>query len=367
VSDSRVINFAQTLVGYCTNVQPGETVAITAGVAAEPLIRAVYREVVKAGGFPVVIPSLSGIAADLLKLGNDDQLSFISPIETFVRTETDVLISIMAETNTKSLATVDPARQQFFQSKRRHLFEKYLERSASGDLKWVLTLYPTDAFAQDAGLSTAEYSDFVYTACKLDSGDPVQAWKELSIEGARLVKWLEGKKSIHLTAPGTDLTVDITGRKWENSDGLMNFPDGEIFTGPVETGTNGIVTFSYPVVTAGREIEGIVLTFEGGKVVKATATRGEDYLNAVLDTDEGARILGEFAIGTNYDIQMFSKNILFDEKIGGTVHMAIGSGYPETGSTNKSAVHWDMICDLRNGGELTVDGDLFMKDGKFVV
>ncbi|MDQ2683412.1 MAG: aminopeptidase [Chloroflexota bacterium] len=367
MSDPRVVEFAKTLVGFSVRVQPGETVAITGGVAAEPLFRAVFREVVAAGGYPVVLPTFSGLNAVLLKNGNDDQLSYISPTERFLREEVDVMIAIQAETNTKALATVDPARQQFFQSKRRHLFDRYLERSASGELKWVLTLFPTDGFAQDAGLSTEEYADFVYTACKLNGTDPVQAWKALSEEGKRIIEWLKGRKSLHLTGPGTDLTVDITGRTWENSDGTMNFPDGEIFTSPVESGTNGTVTFSYPVVTAGREIEGIVLTFENGKVVKATATKGEDYLNAVLDTDEGARFLGEFAIGTNYDIQMFSKNILFDEKIGGTVHMAIGAGYPETGSVNKSAVHWDMICDLRKGGELRADGDLLMKDGKFVV
>lgn len=367
MSTSRIDQWAETLVHYCVRALPGESVAIMGGVAAEPLMRAVYRQVVGAGAFPVVLPAFSGLAGDLLRNGNDDQLSFITPIEEFVRLTTDCLIVIQAETNTKSLASVDPARQQFFQSKRAHLFERYLERSASGELKWVLTLYPTDAFAQDAGMSTDEFTEFVYAACKLSSGDPVTAWKTLAEEGARVIAFLDGKKSLRLTGPGTDLTVDITGRTWENSDGLMNFPDGEIFTGPVETGTNGIVTFSYPVVTAGREIEGIVLTFENGRVVKATATKGEDYLNAVLDTDEGARILGEFAIGTNFDIQHFSKNILFDEKIGGTVHMAIGSGYPETGSVNKSAVHWDMICDLRNGGELRADGELLLKDGKFVV
>jgi aminopeptidase len=359
--------WARTLVEFSVKVKPGQTVAINGGVAAEPLMRAVYKEVIRAGGYPVVFPGFSGLNAELIKHGTDDQLEFITPIETFIRTQADVVVSIMAETNTKAMATVAPERQQFFQGARRHLFQAFLDREASGDLNWVLTLYPTDAFAQDAGMATDDYAAFVYEACKLNADDPVAAWKDASAEGQRLVDWLAGKKEVHLTGPGTDLRVNVEGRTWINADGSSNFPDGEIFTGPVENGVDGEVTFSYPVVTAGREIEGIKLRFEAGKVVEASASKGQEYLDAVLETDEGARYLGEFAIGTNYDIQTFSRNILFDEKIGGTVHMAIGAGYPGTGSTNKSAVHWDMICDLREGGQITVDGELLMKDGKFVV
>jgi aminopeptidase len=367
MADPRLEQWAQTLVNFSVDVQPGQTVAITGGVAAEPLMRAIYNEVIKAGGYASVLPSFSGLGAELLKLGTDDQLNFITPIETFIRTQADVVITVMADTNTKSLASVDPKRQQFFTAARRELFQSFMDRTAEGKLKWVLTLYPTDAYAQDAGQSTDEYATFVFEACKLNTDNPVAAWKAQSAEGARLIEWLKGKKEIHLTGPGTDLKVNVSGRTWINADGTHNFPDGEIFTGPVEDGVNGTVTFSYPVVTSGREIEGIVLRFEQGKVVDATATKGQEYLDAVLETDAGARILGEFAIGTNYDIQRFTKNILFDEKIGGTVHMAIGAGYPESGSTNQSAVHWDMICDLRDGGELRADGELMLKDGKFVV
>ena len=367
MTDPRLEQWAQTLVNFSVAVQPGQTVAINGGVAAEPLMRAIYREVIQAGAFPVVLPSFSGLGAQLLKLGTDDQLNYITPIETFIRKQADVVITIMADTNTKSLASVDPKRQQFFSAARKDLFQAFMDRTAAGELKWTLTLYPTDAYAQDAGQSTEEYSAFVYEACKLNTEDPVAAWKEQAAEGERLINWLEGKKEVHLSGPGTDLTVNVEGRTWINADGTANFPDGEIFTGPVEDGVNGTVTFSYPVVTAGREVEGIVLRFDKGKVVEATATKGQEYLDAVLETDAGARILGEFAIGTNYDIQRFTKNILFDEKIGGTVHMAIGAGYPESGSTNQSAVHWDMICDLRDGGELRVDGELMLKDGKFVV
>ena len=367
MTDPRIERWAATLLNYSVKVQAGQTVAIIGQVAAEPLLRAVYREVIARGAFPVVIPSFSGLSAELLKNGTDQQLAYISPIETFIRTQADVVINVMAETNTKSLASVDLARQQLFQSNRRHLFKSFMDRDAAGELKWTLTLFPTDAYAQDAGQSTDEYTAFVYEACKLNGEDSVAGWQEQSKEGQRLIDWLAGRKEVHLSAPGTDLRLNVEGRTWINADGTHNFPDGEIFTGPVENGVDGNVTFSYPVVTAGREIEGIKLRFEAGKVVEATAARGQEYLDAVLDTDAGARILGEFAIGTNYNIQKFTKNILFDEKIGGTVHMAIGAGYPGSGSTNESAVHWDMICDLRDGGQITVDGDLMLKDGKFVV
>jgi aminopeptidase len=235
-------------------------------------------------------------------------------------------------------------------------------------LSWTLTLYPTDAYAQDAGLSTEEFTEFVFEACKINADDPVATWREIGARQQVLTDWLNaGKREIHVTGPDTDLTVGVTGRTWINCDGTNNFPDGEIFTGPVETEVNGHIRFSYPVVTQGREIQDIRLTFKDGIVTDATAATEEAFLVKTLDTDPGARRLGEFAFGTNFDIQQFSKNILFDEKIGGTIHMAVGLGYPETGSVNQSAVHWDMICDLRQSGRVTVDGELFMENGTYLL
>ncbi len=367
MADPRLEKWAKALTGYSVEVQPGQTVAINGGIAAAPLLREVYREVIARGGNPVLLPSLDGVQRELLLNGSDDQLAFISPVERFVREQADVVINVMAETNTKRLSAVAPERQATFQKARRPLFETFMERAASNALDWTLTLYPTDAYAQDAEMDTEEYTGFVLAACKLDRDDPVAAWLELKAEQQRLIDWLDGKREVHLTGPEIDLTLSIEGRTWINSDGKRNFPSGEIFTGPVETSVNGTVRFSFPVVTAGREIQDIRLRFENGKVVDATAARNEDFLIQTLDTDEGARFLGEFAFGTNFDISRFTKNILFDEKIGGTVHMAVGLGYPETGSVNKSAVHWDMICDLREGGQVDVDGQPFMRDGAFVI
>ena len=367
MADPRMEKWAKALAGYSVEVEPGQVAAISGGSAAEPLLREIYREVVERGAHPVMVPSVRGAAATLLTHGSDEQLQFISPVERFVREDAEIVISVMAETNTRSMAQVDPARQSMYQKARRGLFERFMERAGSGEMDWTLTLFPTDAYAQDADMDTDAYTDFVLGACKLDRDDPVQAWLDLKAEQQRLIDWLDGRKQVHLTGPDIDLTLSIEGRTWINSDGKRNFPSGEVFTGPVEDSVNGTIRFSFPVVTAGREIDDIRLRFENGKVVEASAGKNEAYLIHQLDSDEGARHLGEFAFGTNFDIQQFTRNILFDEKIGGTVHMAVGSGYPETGSKNRSAIHWDMIADLRQGGQVDVDGEPFMRDGTFVV
>lgn len=365
--DPRMDKWANALVNYSVTVEPGQTVAISGGVEGEPLLRAIYRAVIKAGGFPIMLPSFTGLLADLLVHGNDAQFEFISPVERLVREQADVVITILADSNTKSLSGVDPARFASYRKIRQPLFQTYMKRDADGSLDWTISLYPTNAHAQDADMATADYEEFVLAACKLNHDDPVAAWKAQAAEQDRLIEWLKGKSEVHFTGPGTDLTLSVAGRTWINADGRKNFPDGEIFTGPVEDSANGHVRFSYPVIEGGREISDIRLKFENGKVVDAQASKGEAYLIESLDTDPGARYLGEFAIGTNFDIQKFTRNILFDEKIGGTVHMALGMGYPATGNSNVSAIHWDMISDLRDGGQIEVDGQVMMKDGKFVV
>ena len=367
MTESRLETWARTLVDYSVRVRPGDRVAITGGVAAEPLFRALFEAVIERGAFPVMLPTLPGFAPYLLEHGSDEQLQFISPVERFMREETDVLIVVTAETNTRAMSAVPPERQVVFQKARAQLLETYLRRAAEGSLRWVGTLYPTDAYAQDADMNTGAFTEFVYAACKLDVPDPAAAWRELANEQDRLIGWLKGKRQVHLRGRDTDLTLSVEGRTWISADGTMNFPDGEIFTAPVEDSVDGYIRFSFPAVTQGREVDDIRLRFVGGRVVDASAAKNEEFLIRTLDTDPGARVLGEFAIGTNFAIDRFIKNILFDEKIGGTVHMAVGAGYPESGSVNKSAVHWDMICDLRDGGSIDVDGEPFLRNGAFVV
>ncbi|MGH2535099.1 MAG: aminopeptidase [Thermomicrobiales bacterium] len=367
MTDPRIEQWANVLVDYSVEVKAGDTVAIVGEVAAELLLRAIYRAVVERGGFPVLMPALDGAASDLLRLGTDEQLQYVSPLERIAREEADVLIRVAAASNTRANAELDPARQRLHALARADLMQSFMRRAAEGTLRWTGTLFPTAAYAQDADMGTEEFTDFYFKACKLDQADPIAAWRTVNAEQARLIAWLEDKSEIRVVGSDTDLVLSYAGRRWNNSDGHRNFPSGEIFTGPIEDSANGHVRFSYPVVTAGREIEDIRLHFADGAVVDATAARNEAYLIAMLDSDEGARRLGEFAFGTNYDITRFCKNILLDEKIGGTIHLAVGAGYPDTGSTNRSAIHWDMICDVRQGGRVEVDSKPFLVDGQYVV
>jgi aminopeptidase len=243
----------------------------------------------------------------------------------------------------------------------------YQERSATRDLRWVLSMYPTAAYAQDAEMSLEEFADYVFSTTYADSKDPIGAWQRIHDEQQKLVDWLKGKKKLEVKGPNVDLELSIDGRDFINSDGERNMPSGEIYTSPIEDSTEGWVRFSYPAIRQAREVDGIELTFEKGRVVKASATKNEDFLRNMLDTDEGARYLGEFAIGTNKRIDRFIKSILFDEKIGGTIHMAVGFGFPEIGGKNVSAIHWDMICDMRDGGQILADGDLIYESGEFKI
>jgi aminopeptidase len=367
VTDPRIEAWTRTLVTYSTRVQPGDVVSIEGDVSTRPLLAALYRETLRAGGLPTVIPRLGELNAELLNLGSDEQLTWLSPVDCWSRGEADVLIRVLGEENTRSLSGVDPDRQIMRKRSQRALMRTMMERAAAGECRWTLTLYPTNAYAQDAELSTSEFAAFVFDACKLGADDPAAAWREQGEMQQRLVEWITGKREVHIQNADTDLRVCVEGRSWINCDGSNNFPDGEIFTGPEEDATEGHIRFSFPVVVDGREIHDVRLRFEAGRVVEASASRGEAYLIESLDADPGARRLGELAFGTNFDITRFTRNILFDEKIGGTVHMALGAGYPETGSRNESAIHWDMICDLRQEGSVHLDGELFLQDGRFRV
>ncbi|MDD5604378.1 MAG: aminopeptidase [Dehalococcoidales bacterium] len=367
MGDPRVDKLANMLVNYSVQIKPGEKVAITGDTAAEPLIKAVYQHILQAGGFPFTLLNLNGMDEIFYKYASDDQLRHIPPAQELLINTYDARIACYAETNTRALSSVDPSRMAIFDQARRGLMDTMMRRSASGDYKWTLTIFPTNACAQDADMSLEEYEDFVYGACMPDQDDPIGYWQQFSAWQDKIIHWLDGKKEVRVYAHNTDLKINIEGRKFINCDGRNNVPDGEVFTGPVENGVDGTVHFSFPAIYDGREVTGVRLWFEKGKVVKATADKNEEFLISKLDTDEGARRVGEFAFGTNEGITKFTRQILFDEKIGGSFHMALGAGYPETGSLNKSAIHWDMVCDLRNGGQVWVDNQLFYQNGKYVI
>jgi aminopeptidase len=354
------------LVNYSTEVKPGEWVFIRGSTVALPLVREVVRAVVKAGANHNLILDDDDVAQIVLSSANDDQLQWVSPIENITVEQADVFISLNAPSNTRVLSGVDPTRQRLRQAARREIFIKYMQRSAEGKLRWVTTNFPCQSLAQEADMSLGEYEDFVYSATFADQPDPIEAWQKVSTEQQRLVEWLKGKRQVTVRGPNSDLHLSIEERPFINCDGKYNMPDGEIFTGPVEDSVEGWVRFTYPAIHQGREVDGVELEFKEGRVVNAHAKKNEEFLISQLDTDPGARYLGEFAIGTNFQIDRFTHNILLDEKIGGSFHMAVGAGYPETGSKNKSAVHWDMICDMRQDSEILVDGEAIYRNGVFL-
>lgn len=367
MSDSRIDALARVLVDYSADVQPGQLVWINGGSAATPLLLGLYQRVIERGAHPFLTSQPDETEPIFYRHANEDQLTYISPVHRTLVEQIDAQINILAQTNTKALSNVDPSRQAMRAGAAQELQSRFMERAANGDLNWTLTLFPTPAYAQDAEMSLGEFEDFVYVAGLLDQATPIDAWKELSANQQRLIDWLSDKADVHLTGPDTDLTLSVKDRVWINADGQKNFPDGEIFTAPIEDSVEGHISYTFPAIFQGREVEGVRLTFESGRVVDATANKNEAFLHQMLEADAGARVVGEFAIGTNPGIQRFSKNILFDEKIGGTVHLALGKGYPDTGSQNDSAIHWDMICDLREGGAVTVDGTTFARDGRILI
>jgi len=367
MNDPRLDKLANVLVNYSAGIKAGQLVRINGPSVAEPLIVALAREVIAVGGHAAVYMSPDEISELKYKYGNDEQLKYISPMAWSMVENIDASIGIWASSNTKALTNCDPSRQAVASAALRPWKDKFFERAASGKLKWVGTQFPCYAHAQDAEMSLGEYEDFVYRAGMLDKSDPAAAWAEVAVRQGRVVDWLMGKKQMRITTPGgTDVAFGLDDRTWINCCGHENFPDGEVFTGPLEDSTQGVMAYSFPACHGGREVHDIVLTFKAGKVVDAQASKNQEYLYEMLDQDAGARTLGELAIGTNYSITRYTKNTLFDEKIGGTFHTAVGSGYPETGSKNKSGLHWDMVCDLREGGKIWVDGELISENGRFL-
>jgi aminopeptidase len=367
VRDQRADALAQILVRYSTRVKKGDVCAIQSSTAAEVLVQAVYEEVLRAGGLPILMLTTEGAQPALYELASDEQLDWIAPTAEWVAENADVRIAIMAEVNSRELSGADPKKQSRAQKARQPLLETLMRRTAAGEYRWSLTLFPTHAYASEAGMSLGQYEDFYYSACLVGDSEPVTAWQRQSDEVRRLAEWIQGREEVRVQAPGTDVTLGVAERTWIPCVGEHNMPDGEFFTGPIEDSVNGEIAFSFPATYGGREVAGVKLRFKDGKVVDAAAEKGEGFLIEMLDTDDGARRLGELGIGTNYGIATGTKEILLDEKIGGTVHMAVGMSYPETGGTNNSAVHWDMVCDLRQGGSITVDGQELQRDGRFVV
>lgn len=366
--DSRIQKMASVLVNYSTRIKPGDRVLFRGtSPLAQPLMQALTEEALKTGGQPFNYVHMSQEEYIVLQNGNSAQIAEVNPMLKLMYDTADAIIRIEAEEDTQALAGFPTAKIQARQKAKGALLNVQMQREGSGALRRCTTLFPTESYAKDAGMSFKEYEDFVYGACMVHLDDPVAHWKKIAAEQETLCQRVKGHKKLQVRGKNIDLEMSIDGRLFLNADGQANFPDGEIFTGPVEDSVNGWVRFTYPAIYQGNTVHGIELKFEKGKVVSATAEKNESFLLAILDTDPGARRLGEFAIGTNRSINRFTGQILFDEKIHGTVHMAVGGGYPQSGSVNQSSIHWDMICDMRDGGEILVDGERFYQNGEFLV
>jgi len=344
-------SFAALLCDYCLEVRPGQQVVVRSNTLAAPLLVALQRQLLEREAWPLLRTELPGQAESFWAAARDAHLDAFPPLELVEAERTDASLAIQAPENTRALAGVDPARMARAARARAPVREAGLQR------RWCVTLWPTPAGAQQAGMGTADFEAFVRRALFLDREDPVAAWQQLRERQARLIERLAAARELRVEAEGTDLTLSVAGRTWVNSDGRRNMPSGEVFTGPIETSAEGRIRFGVPSSPRGVEVAGVELEFREGVVVAARADRGDDVLQATLATDDGARRLGEIGIGTNFGIDRPVGAILFDEKIGGTIHLALGRSYPETGGVNESAVHWDLICDLRDSGRLSADGE----------
>jgi aminopeptidase len=365
--DASVAKLAELVVNYSLELQPGHLVRIDGGEVAAPLLIELYRAALRAGAHPYARVSLEETENIVLSEGSEEQIAFVSEVERHEVESVDAVVTVWADRNTRALAAADPQRASRRMAARRSLSNQYWERIDAGDARWCGTRYPTDAHAQEAEMSLEEYAEFVYAACHVRPvDDPVAYWQEVSLELNARARELESFREFRVVGPDTDVRFSADGRRWLAADGKLNMPDGEIFTSPVETETEGEIRFTFPALFGGRAVEDVRLRFEDGRVVAAEAAAGADYLQSLLEMDDGARVLGEAAFGLNYEIDRFTRDILFDEKIGGTLHFALGSSFKQLGGRNESGLHWDLICDLRDEGEVYADGELVWKAGRFL-
>ncbi|MEM3694972.1 MAG: aminopeptidase [Candidatus Bathyarchaeia archaeon] len=363
--DPRIEKLARLCVEYSVSVKPNEFVTIQGSDLAFPLLNEVYKQCLLKDAHPFILANID-VAYTFYKYAKEHQLTFVSPLERFLVENIDVNIRVYCEPNPKGLTNIDPEKVRLHASSRAEISEIFRKRVAEGKLRWTVLPYPIEAQAQEAAMALTEYEDFVYGSCLVDKEDPIAEWKQIHDKQEQICNFLNQTSEIRIVGEDTDLTFSVKGRKWINCDGKENMPDGEVFTAPIENSANGTIRFTFPGIVAGREVEDITLTFRDGKVVKASAVKGNEFLQQILKV-EGADRIGEIAIGTNYAITRFTKSMLFDEKMGGTIHLALGNSYPESGGLNKSAIHWDILKDMKRDGEIYADGKLFYKNGKFLI
>jgi aminopeptidase len=358
MTDPRDEQYARILVETCIDVQPGWQVVVTASPLARPLLREVCRALARRGAYPLVrnLDGLGSTPKEWIKEAPQEMLRTMPPLEEHVLMHADAFMALVAPENTRDGSDIEPRRLQLLQESGKPVMERLL----SGGTPWVGCHYPTAALAQDAGMTLEQFSDFLYGSVLID-------WEAERERMSAIKELFDGAEEVRILGDGTDLRLGLRGREGIVDAGGANMPGGEVFYSPVEDSAEGTISFSeFPGVYAGREMDGITFTFSEGRIVEASARSNEDFLLATLDTDEGSRRLGELGIGGNPGITQHMKNPAFDEKIDGTVHLAVGKGFPEIGGTNESVVHWDIVKDLRKGGRLAVDGRVVQESGKWL-
>lgn len=369
--DPKLNKWGELLINYSLNAKKHHSVLIQGDIGALPLIEACYEECVKVGAYPEYLLNHDRLNEYFLKNASEEQLLLSPQLKKYAVEKFDRFLFIYAPSNLQALTNISLERHAHSSKAHQPIQQIILDRKARGEIHWCRTHYPTTSAAQNAQMGTAEFEDFVFRAGFLDHKNPIQSWKALGKAHQRAIEYLSNKKELHFkNSNGTDLQVNISGMKWVNLCGTINFPDGEIYTGPnlnaLDGGVNGVVKYDFATVYRGVEVDGIELTFERGAVVKAKASKNESFLRHMIEQDAGAKYVGEIALGTNYYVSTGVKDILFDEKIGGTFHTALGMGYPETGNTNQSSLHWDLVCDLRNDGVIYADGEKIFENGKYL-
>ena len=360
---------AKVVVHHSLEIKKGHKVYIRGHSLAQELIQAIYVETLNAGAHPYVYSIIEGIDELFFQNASEEQLNYVGDVEKLIFGSFDRFSFISSDYNTEKFSTVDPAvlTQTQITPKRKKLMEDFYAKDARREIKWNIVPFPCHSKAQDAKMDLFTYSEFVIKALHLDKEDPIQEWRNIKEKQAKIIKKLEKFNDVQVVGEDTDLTLSIRNRAWRNCCGDKNLPDGEVYTAPIEDSVNGHIRFTFPGIYLGNEIENIYLEFKDGKVKRATAEKGQKLLDELLKI-EGAKVIGEFAVGTNYGITKFTKNMLFDEKMGGTMHCALGFGFKETGSKNESAIHWDILKDMKiPGSKITADGELIYQEGDWKI
>ncbi|MCX6639546.1 MAG: aminopeptidase [bacterium] len=367
MTDPRLEKLARVLCEYPLKLKQGDMFLIQATDLAAPLVRAVYYEALLAGAHPYLKITLDGIAEILYKAASDEQLSYISDVQKLEMDQVSAVLTILSSQNTRNLAGVNLDRVAVQKRAGKPISERILERISLGELRWCATLFPTHASAQEANLSLTDFEDFYFSACAIDQTDPVAHWRKVESTNHQIISFLSKCKKLRLKCQDTDLQFDVTGRTWINGCGHENFPDGEIYTTPIEKSVAGTIRFSYPLRLQECQVDNVKLSFEQGQVVRVEAGLGLDYLKRMLEVDDGAGFVGKFGFGVNTGITLLTKSHSLDTKMDGTINLSLGAAPPRTGGTNRSSLHLPMIQNLRTESEIFADGELFYQNGKFLI